>query len=89
MAVTHGMNVEEVTALGTTLQTQAGHIRDMVGQLEGAINGTTWMGPDADQFKGQWWPEHKQHLLAVAEQLHGFGQSAKNNATEQMNTSGH
>jgi uncharacterized protein YukE len=89
MAVTHGMNVEEVNALGATLQTQAGHIRDMVGQLEGAINGTTWMGPDADQFKGQWWPEHKQHLLAVAEQLHGFGQSAKHNAEAQVTASGH
>jgi hypothetical protein len=89
MAVTHGMNVDEVNQLGHQLQTQAGNIRDMVGQLEGVISGTTWMGPDADQFKGQWWPEHKQHLLAVAEQLHGFGQSALNNASDQVNASGH
>jgi hypothetical protein len=89
MAVTHGMNVDEVTNLGTTLQSQASNIRDMVGLLEGAISGTTWMGPDADQFKGQWWPEHKQHLMAVAEQLHGFGQSAINNATDQVTASSH
>ena len=89
MAVTHGMNVDEVNQLGHQLQTQAGNIRDMVGQLEGVISGTTWMGPDADQFKGQWWPEHKQHLLAVAEQLHGFGQSALNNASDQVTASGH
>jgi hypothetical protein len=88
-AVTHGMNVEEVKNLGHTLQTQADNIRNLVGQLDGLVNGTTWMGPDADQFKGQWWPEHKQHLLAVSEQLHGFGQSALNNASDQVGTSGH
>ena len=88
-AVSHGMNVEEVNTLGRNLQHQADAIKQMVGQLEGVIHGTTWMGPDADQFKGQWWPEHKQHLLAVSEQLHGFGQSALNNATDQVNISGH
>lgn len=88
MAVTHGMNVDEVNSLGSQLQTQADNIQQLVGQLEGAINGTTWMGPDADQFKGQWWPEHKQRLLAVADGLQGFGQSAINNASDQVGASG-
>ena len=88
-AFTHGMNVEEVNNLGRTLKEQASAIQTMIGHLDGAISGTTWVGPDADQFKGQWWPEHKQHLQAVAQQLDGFGQSAMNNASDQVSASGH
>lgn len=89
MAVTHGMNVDEVRNLGQQLQTQAQHVRDLVSRLEGQINSTTWLGPDATTFKTQWWPEHRQQLQAAAEGLQGFGQSALNNASEQESTSSH
>jgi uncharacterized protein YukE len=87
MTVSHGMNVEEVRGLGHQLQTQSSHIQELVGQLDSAINAATWMGSDADQFKGQWWPEHRQHLLQAAEGLNGFGQSALNNAQAQEDAS--
>lgn len=89
MSFTHGMNVEQVRQLGNALQAKAEEIRSMVSQIDGQLNGTTWEGPDAQQFKGSWWPEHKNHLLQAAEGIHGFGQSALNNAAEQESTSSH
>ena len=89
MAITHGMNIEEVRNLGRQLQQQADNLRSLVGQLEGAVNSASWLGPDATTFKSQWWPEHRAHLQQAAEGLHGFGQSALNNAQDQENTAAH
>ncbi len=88
MAVTHGMNVEEVKALGRKLQAISGQLNDIVSQLNSQVNATTWVGPDATRFKSQWWPEHSGHLKKVSSDLHGFGQSAMNNASAQEQASG-
>lgn len=87
MSVSHGMNVEEVRNLGRLLQQKAADIQGILSEINGRVHGTTWEGPDAQAFKNQWWPEHQQHLKNVAEQIHGFGQSALNNAQEQENVS--
>lgn len=87
--ITHGMNPEEVNALGVQLQSVSDQIQQIVNQLESSVSSTTWVGPDAQQFKTQWWPQHKGQLSNVANELHSFGQSAKNNASEQLNVSGH
>jgi hypothetical protein len=84
-----GMNVEEVQNLGRQLQTHGENLRNLVNQLEAAVNGATWLGQDATQFKTQWWPEHKGQLTQVAQGLHDFGQSALNNASDQINASSH
>jgi hypothetical protein len=89
MTISHGMNIDEVRNLGQQLKTQAQHVQQLVHQLESAVNGTSWMGPDATTFKTQWWPQHRQHLLQAAEGLDGFGQSALNNASEQESVSSH
>lgn len=88
MSFTHGMNVGDVQNLGNLLKAKAGEIRDIVNMIESSVNSTTWEGPDAQTFKGQWWPDHKTHLMSVAEQVDGFGQSALNNAQEQSEVSG-
>lgn len=88
-AVTHGMNPDEVEALGQQLKQMASQISDICGQLNSKVNSTTWVGPDANMFKGDWWPQHQQHLNKVSQDLDGFGQSALNNASEQRNVSGH
>jgi uncharacterized protein YukE len=89
MTISHGMNIDEVRHLGQQLQTQSDQIRSIVNQLESAIHSTSWVGPDATTFKNDWWPQHRQHLQAAADGLHGFGQSALNNASEQENVSSH
>lgn len=87
MSMSHGMNVDEVRGLGELLKRKAGDIRAIVSEIEGKVHSTPWEGPDARAFKDQWWPEHKQHLSSVAEQVEGFGQSALNNAQEQADVS--
>lgn len=83
----YGMNVEQVRSLGQTLQAKAEEIRAIIGEINGAVGGTQWEGPDAQAFKGSQWPEHQAQLNAVAEALTGFGQSALNNASEQEQVS--
>ncbi len=88
MAVSHGMNPDEVEKLGTLLKEVAEHIRNIVGSLDGKVGSTTWNGPDADMFKRDWWPGHQGRLTQVANDLDGFGQSAYNNASAQRDASG-
>jgi hypothetical protein len=85
--VTDGMNVDEVKTLGATLQRLSQDIQGLVGRVDRDVQGTLWAGQDATVFKQQWWPTHRSHLTTAAADLYGFGQSALNNATEQLQTS--
>ncbi len=87
MAMTHGMNVAEVKALGTQLKTISQQINDSVNKLNGKVTNTSWIGPDATKFKNDWWPQHRSQLQKMVNDLAGFGQSALNNASEQENVS--
>lgn len=86
--ITQGMEVDEVDALGRMLQAKGDQLRLLTQEVEGIVTRTVWDGPDAVAFKQQWWPEHRVRLEAVADQVHGFGQSALNNASEQRTASG-
>lgn len=86
-AVTHGMNPDEVERLGHTLQERASELESIVARLESLVHSTTWVGSDANEFKGPWWDGHKTQLRQIAQQLNGFGQAAKNNAAEQRQIS--
>jgi hypothetical protein len=86
--ISHGMNVAEVKDLGHRLQNVAKDITSMVNLLNGKVQNTSWVGPDATRFKNDWWPQHRQHLQKIVQDLEGFGQSALNNASEQERTSG-
>ena len=91
MALSHGMNIEAIRALGGKLQQDyAGRIDAVISELNSAVNETSsaWIGPDAEAFRS-WWPAKKSALQAIRDDLHGFGQSALNTATEQENVSGH
>ncbi|MCP4380552.1 MAG: hypothetical protein GY798_03880 [Hyphomicrobiales bacterium] len=85
--VTHGMNPDEVDDLAGVLENVAEHIDGVVSSLETKVHGTTWVGPDANMFKNDWWPGHRSHLTQVATDLRGFGQSARNNASAQREAS--
>ncbi len=87
MAVTHGMNPDEVERLGNELQARAADIETMLGTIAGLVRSTTWNGPDATMFKDDWWPGHEASLRRVATDLNGFGQSALNNARAQRDVS--
>ncbi len=85
--ITHGMNPEEVDSLGVELQRMSDDMDRIARQLENHIASTSWVGPDASRFKTQWWPSHRTRLSQAATDLRGFGQSAKNNASEQRQAS--
>lgn len=85
--ISHGMNVGEVKDLGGKLKSISTQINDMVNMLNGKVANTSWVGPDATKFKNDWWPQHRQHLQKMIQDLDGFGQSALNNASEQENIS--
>lgn len=85
--ISHGMNIGEVRDLAGKLKQISQEINGMVNMLNGKVNSTSWVGPDATKFKSDWWPQHRQHLQKMATDLDGFGQSALNNATEQENVS--
>lgn len=82
-----GMIPEEVERLGRVLQDKSQEIDDTLRQLHQMVGNANWIGPDADRFKNEWWPEHQAKLQQAVHRLHGFGQSALNNASEQRNIS--
>ncbi len=86
--ITHGMNPDEVDRLGGDLQRIASDIAAKIKEIESKIGSTSWVGPDARKFKDEWWPGHRSSLKKIQSDLHGFGQSAKNNASEQRQVSG-
>lgn len=87
MAITHGMNIEDVRQTGRELQGKSQELQNIINGLQARVDGTTWEGPDAQRFKNDWWPKHKQVLVNMVQELHGLGQSALNNAQEQENIS--
>ena len=87
--ISHGMNVQEVKALGTNLKQISRDINNMMNTLNSKVGNTSWVGPDATKFKNDWWPQHRAHLQKMIADLDGFGQSAMNNASEQEKVSGH
>lgn len=87
MAVTHGMNPDEVERLGRLLQQKADALRQLTAALERSVARTTWTGPVARQFLQGAWPRHRAKLHESARAIHGFGQSALNNAVEQRRVS--
>ncbi|MGY1742149.1 MULTISPECIES: hypothetical protein [unclassified Blastococcus] len=87
MTMSHGMNVGEVRQLGTQLQTEGGHIQEMVGRIEGLVTNAAWVGPDAEAFKGTEWPTIKAALVNAADQLNNFGIRAIQNADAQEQVS--
>lgn len=90
MAISHGMNVEEIEAFGNRLQQHfATRLHGIADEIETVVRqtSTSWVGPDAEKFRG-WWPAKRGTLRAAADDVHGFGQSALNNAAAQREASG-
>lgn len=88
MPITHGMDAGAVEALGTFLQQRADRLRHLSAEVDTAVRACGWSGSDAEAFVQQWWPQHRARIGSVADDIHGFGQSALNNAAEQRLASG-
>jgi hypothetical protein len=82
-----GADVDQLKNLGTKLQVGASDIENTKNNLNKLLDGTQWMGPDADHFRSEWSGNHMTSLTKVAEALKDAGQKATRNAEEQSTAS--
>ena len=82
-----GADVAQLKNLGNKLQAGSSEIENQKSMLTKVLDGTQWMGPDADAFKQKWSGEHMTQLTRVAESLKEASQKATRNAQEQSDAS--
>lgn len=86
-----GADVERLFDLANRLEsTWAGQIDQLISSVDAAVQASAdnvWLGPDAEQFRGVTWPEHRRHLQAARVALAEAGATAKRNAQAQETTS--
>jgi uncharacterized protein YukE len=84
-----GMDVDQVETAAKGINADAERLAQLVRQIDGVVRRIpgVWDGADARDFVNQWWPRHKQGLLAAVDGVSGLGQSALNNAAEQRRVS--
>lgn len=78
-----GMDIPAVRNLATQLQNKANEIDSMRQQLTAQLEGTSWIGPDATRFRGDWTGQHVSSLNQVSQALRDAAQRAIQNANEQ------
>ncbi len=86
MAMT-GMDIAGVRNLAAQMDSQAGAIEGIIGQLTSALGGTDWQGPDRARFEGEWTGSHVPALRTVVEALRAVSVTATANANEQEGAS--
>lgn len=90
MAITHGMNVEQIRTIGNKLKGVASNdIANLITQIDKLVNSaaSNWSGKDSNQFKNDWTNTHKKSLTKLQSSLDSYGQKALANATKQETTS--
>ena len=78
-----GADVQQLKDLGSKLQAGASEIETQKSNLNKALHGTDWKGPDAERFRSEWDSNHMTQLSKVADALKEAGQKAKQNADQQ------
>ncbi|MGI5242977.1 hypothetical protein [Dactylosporangium sp. CA-139066] len=86
MALT-GMDVSAVRTLANQLSAKADEIETIAGSLSSQLDGTQWLGADADSFRGDWQNTHRTQLQNVAGALRDASTRASQNATQQEQAS--
>lgn len=69
----YGANPEELANLGNTLTRQIDAIAQVVGTVDGVLNGTTWQGPARERFVEDWNGSFKQALNRLNEAFGSAG----------------
>ncbi|MEU0880528.1 hypothetical protein ABZ345_18145 [Lentzea sp. NPDC005914] len=82
-----GMDPEAVRTLARQLELKAGEIDTIASTLSSQIDGTTWLGRDADGFRSDWSGTYRTQLAAVSTALREASTRAANNAVQQEEAS--
>ena len=87
MANFTGMDIAAVRTLSGQMTAKAGEIRTLMNGLTQQLQNTQWVGPDREQFSGDWQGTHCQQLNAVIQGLEDAATKATKNANEQETAS--
>lgn len=87
MAQFTGMDIGAVRTLSTQMTQAAGDINTLAARLTSALEGTPWVGPDREQFLGEWQGQHLSSLKTVAGSLEEAARRASMNADQQEQAS--
>jgi hypothetical protein len=82
-----GMDIPQVRTLSRQLQTRADEIRTITTQLSAQLKSTPWVGPDREQFLGDWSGQHTTALNNVIHSLEAASTRALKNSNEQEQAS--
>lgn len=82
-----GMDVEQVRQLAQRMNQSAQQITEIQQQLTSELQGAPWVGPDREQFLGEWEGTHVPALQNTVTGLEEAAQKAERNASEQESTS--
>ncbi|MDO4717599.1 MAG: WXG100 family type VII secretion target [Propionibacteriaceae bacterium] len=89
MAITHGMNVEQVRQIAGKLDREAQQIEAIIQHVNNHIQEAleAWKGPDSRQFSQLWEGQHRPQLRKLKNDLEDLARKARSNATAQTSTS--
>ena len=60
-----GGNLEQLDGLHRSLATEAAGVEQLFARLTGVLEATTWLGPAADAFRGQWREQYAPALRGL------------------------
>lgn len=78
-----GMDIAAVRTLAKQLRTRAEEIKTITQQLTGQLQSTPWIGPDREQFYGDWTGRYTAALNNVVAGLETAATRAMLNSNEQ------
>ncbi len=84
-----GMDAEQVESVGHHLQLRASDLDGLVKRIDAIVRSVpgVWVGPVAERFVGQWWPDQRGILVAAVARVRGLGEAVLKNAAEQRDVS--
>ncbi|SHH03395.1 hypothetical protein SAMN05443575_3145 [Jatrophihabitans endophyticus] len=83
-----GMDIEQVQALATSMQTNSDAIAQATAQLTSQIDATHWTGQDQMKFRSDWDSIYAVQLRNVVEQLQDRYTHLRAEADQQAQASG-
>jgi uncharacterized protein YukE len=83
MTITDGADADALDRLAGQIEQGAAHIEGTYGPVRQTFHGSSWQGPDADQFSNEWDGPSKARLTATATALREAAKTLRKNANEQ------
>ncbi|MBT9258041.1 WXG100 family type VII secretion target [Phycicoccus sp. MAQZ13P-2] len=86
-----GMDVDEVERVAGGLHQQSAALQQAISQITTLVNQAVhvWDGQDSRQFADWWNSQHKPALTKASHAIEELSRTAKKNAQDQRQVSGH